>query len=156
LGLHFLLDLLVEGAPLFSARSRRCSSTCSFILATPDISENVEWELQYVRETGLAPKLFLCSSPKTGDNIERFWLKPLGILFGSDALRCWGLRAMPWSSAAKCLTALGYQPPTYEPGPGAVIAAGSGEMQVIFQGATTPEQYISAIQSYRTVAATIA
>src|SRR5262249_61214742 len=28
LGLHFLLDLFVEGAPLFSARSRRCSSTC--------------------------------------------------------------------------------------------------------------------------------
>src|SRR5581483_7142413 len=27
-GLHFFLDLLVEGAPLFRARSRRCSSTC--------------------------------------------------------------------------------------------------------------------------------
>src|SRR5262249_30520441 len=27
-GLHFFFDLLVEGAPLFSARSRRCSSTC--------------------------------------------------------------------------------------------------------------------------------
>ena len=26
--LHFFLDLLVEGAPLFRARSRRCSSTC--------------------------------------------------------------------------------------------------------------------------------
>ncbi|MBK8555171.1 MAG: hypothetical protein IPL65_05095 [Lewinellaceae bacterium] len=100
-------------------------------------SDNLDWELNQIRNLGYAPKLFILTSPvqnKALNGLSRFFMKIFGTL------------PIEWAAFRSQLASAGLDLPTEDPGLGVVLkfdATGNG--RVLFRGAVTPNQYTDAI-----------
>jgi hypothetical protein len=134
----------------WQARFLELAKRASLILASANMSENLNLELKIVLQNGMAGKLFICTAPDLGDKVGVFVLRAWGFLFGHDALALWGLIPKPWGELSQQLVDAGYTPPKDDPGPGAVLACRrDGNMGTVWRLATTPEQYLEAMKAVR-------
>lgn len=98
------------------------------IIMAIDVSSNVAWELQAIREFNLQTRLFVLTPPHaaTRDNSAQ--------------------SAQSWPAFAKLLKGKGYEVPAIDPGAGALIAFDAQrKANVLIRNAVTPVAFVQAI-----------
>jgi hypothetical protein len=127
-------------------RFAELAASCVCIVGTTSVSANVRQELCYMLQEGLAPKLFLCTSPAHSDWFEEVYLRLWAVLFGPKAAGFWKLEPPPWPEMAAALRAAGYDRLPADPGPGTVITfTSAGAAQILTQSAQISRHYVDAI-----------
>jgi hypothetical protein len=136
-----------------------------YILVVAANAQGTEWELNHIRSAGLARKLCLLSPPAA---VRVFAVPPsrrqaIARLFKTtldrEQLTVWQsvLSRRPisyeaacqsdWDTYATAVAHCGYALPAVDPGPGSVIGFDAdGHGVVLTRGATTPDEYVGAIQ----------
>lgn len=117
----------------------RIVKKCSCIVAELASSDNLRWELEYLRSHRFQRKLFILTPPAIRCGI---WSRFFALTF-----RLSGIPAATWDSFSALLSACGYQSCS-DPGNGAVITFNTdGRAMVLTTGAKFPEEYVEPIRS---------
>ncbi len=118
---------------------KRLAGKSSCIVAEVASSDNLRWELEYLRQEGLQQKLFVITRPLIA---KTNWLANL--LIRLNAVR----RPDTWPGFAENLGRLGYEIPS-DPGVGAVMAFdASGKGVTLTTGALLPGDYVEPIRTF--------
>lgn len=105
----------------------------ALILMVVGVSEHVIWELRYLREAGLARKLFVL----TKTHLRKRW----GVR-KKEAVQ----RHAEWTEFSAALQREGYQPDERDPGPGSVISFDTeGRMVLLGMNAKSPAEALRPI-----------
>jgi hypothetical protein len=114
-------------------------SACAFLVQVGD-SKNLQWEFEHIRKRGWSERLFIVTAHKTNSFTGR------GRKLAEWVNRLYGIPSASWADLVSGLASLGYQPPTDDPGPGAIVtfdAAGAG--LVLATGADLPAEFVGPI-----------
>jgi len=118
---------------------RELAARSAFIIMRPGDSDNLRWELVYIRDAGLCPKLMIVIPPLRR-LLDRIGGDRIGMLFDSTT-KDWSKFTMVANSIALAAGEF--------PGPGSVVTFDvTGEALTIAQGATKPEDYVEAILAH--------
>jgi hypothetical protein len=129
------------------ARFEQLAADAACLLMEVAESENLRWELQYLRETGLCRKLFVVTPPRARTGLRNLRIR-VGVALLRWVARLKGLPRASWSGFATTLGALGYVVDPDDPGPGTVVCFdGVGRATVAFRNAATARDYVGVINS---------
>lgn len=118
---------------------RELAARSAFIIMRPGDSDNLRWELVYIRDAGLCPKLMIVIPPLRR-LLDRIGGDRIGMLFDSTT-KDWSKFTMVANSIALATGEF--------PGPGSVVTFDvTGEALTVAQGATKPEDYVEAILAH--------
>jgi hypothetical protein len=116
----------------------RLAGNSSCIVTEVAGSNNLKWELDYLRQHDLHRKLFVFTKPA---KVKPYKLYPLIVWLKG------GTPEVKWSDYAASMAASGYQLPD-DPGPGAVLAFDeTGQAVTLTTGAQSPEDFVEPIRS---------
>ena len=128
----------------------RLATDALCILAPVSQSESLEWELDYLRRSGLLKKLFILTPPAASQPLTSplarlidFFIRLLTV----ESIEKWKRReAVPWEDFRAALAELGYIFPITDPGLGSIVSFDrTGNATTIVQGVGTADEYVETI-----------
>lgn len=127
---------------------KEISRQAAFILTEVSKSDNLKWELDWIKKSSLQEKLFVITRPK-GIVYEDIEIDFLFHIFGVLIRTIKGTE-ISWKSYANELHKLDYFLSYTNPGNGAVITFDNdGKSKILTTNARKPSEYIMAIQKWR-------